>query len=411
MRPRFRRFKHQARQYWSFTRFLTRRFQDDECLQAAGSLTFTTLLSLVPLITIALTVVSAFPVFSDLSIRFKNLLLTSLLPDFAGKVITVYMRQFSDNAARLTAVGVVFLGVTALMTMATIDRAFNAIWRVHHKPNNLRRLLVYWAVLTLGPLLIGGSLSVTSWLWTVSRSFGIHWAGLALLKLIPIVLAVGAFTLLYLMVPRCTVPTRHALIAGVLAALAFGVAQAGFGFFIKHFNTYKLVYGAFASLPVFLLWLYITWIILLAGAVFCAALGYWRNQAWLKQNDAGQRFLIAVQILRQLEAAHRQGRGCSSDHLRQMLEAGWDELFATLEALQDAGFIQLNNESEWFLGQSPDTILLADVFRLMVWPAQPIRHGHATEAALLQLRNAMEQHLQHNLASFCREIQDTKAGQ
>src|SRR3989338_5218079 len=157
--------------FLNFMRFVALRFHQDRCMQIAASLTFTTLLSLVPLVTIALAVFSAFPVFEDFSSKIKVYLVSNLMPDMAGKIITQYMRQFTESAMRLTAVGIVFLAVTAMLMMLTIDHAFNTIWRVTRPRPLLKRLVIYWAVLTLAPLLIGASLSLTSWLGGVSMGF------------------------------------------------------------------------------------------------------------------------------------------------------------------------------------------------------------------------------------------------
>ena len=391
---------------FGFMRFIVRRFQTDQCLQSAGSLTYTTLLSLVPLITIALTLVSAFPVFSDLSTRFKIMLLSNLLPDFAGKIITVYMRQFSDNAARLTAVGIISLCVTALLTMYTIDAAFNSIWRVHRRRAAIRRFLVYWAVLTLGPLLIGGSLSASSWLWSMSRQYldEVHWAGMLALNLTPLVLSTLAFTLIYQLVPRCYVPARHAFIAGLVAAICFLVAQDLFGLFINHFNTYKLVYGAFASLPVFLVWVYMTWVILLGGAEICASLDYWRNQVWQRPNHAGQTFVSAVQALIILEEAHQYGASVPTIALSERLHIGWDELLELLEVLQNNGYIEKTAADGWLLARTPERILFADLFRVLVWPPTSGRQQapklREVEELLNLQRDGMEKALRQNLKEF-----------
>ncbi len=145
--------------FFGFLGFVLRRYQQDQCLQTAGSLTFTTLLALVPFLTIMLMIFSAFPIFSDLTNQFKVMLLTNLVPSFAGKIITVYMRQFSENASRLTAMGIASLLVTALLMILTIERAFNEIWRVKEPRPLFRRVVMSWAAMTLGPFLLGGSLS------------------------------------------------------------------------------------------------------------------------------------------------------------------------------------------------------------------------------------------------------------
>lgn len=397
--------------FLDYCRFIGKRFREDQCLQVAGSLSFTTLLSLVPLITIALTVVSAFPVFTDISTRFKIFLLSNLVPDFAGKIITVYMRQFADNAGRLTAVGIVFLAITSMMTIFTIDRAFNKIWRVRRQEGLfIRRVLVYWALLTVGPLLIGGSLSLSSSLWSSSRSYMSHAPlfSFFILKIIPALFSVIAFSLIYQLVPRCYVPTRHAILAGILATLAFMGTQELFSMFIQHFNTYKMVYGAFASVPVFLLWLYLTWVIVLGGAVLCAAFGYWRDFAWQRPDDAGQRFVIAVQLLVLLENAHQKGVRISTEDLRYRLQIGWDELYSTLEELRDAGFAQKSTSGGWLLGRAAERIELAELFRLLVWPHAKLHQRNPAlkevERLLTPHRITIESDLEMSLAEFADRL-------
>ncbi|MGC2047167.1 MAG: YihY family inner membrane protein, partial [Gallionella sp.] len=176
-------------------------------------MTFTTLLSLVPLMTIALTMFSAFPVFEDFSAQIKAYLLNNLMPETAGVVITQYMQQFTESAARLTTVGIGFLVLTALSMMMTIDRAFNVIWRVARPRPLVKRLVVYWAVLTLAPLLVGASLSLTSWLVGLSMGYAKHIPqfGIGVLKILPVLFAMLAFALLFRLVPNRYVPRSHAL--------------------------------------------------------------------------------------------------------------------------------------------------------------------------------------------------------
>src|SRR3989441_1975336 len=187
------------RQLGRFLAHVFRRFNQDRCLQIASSLTFTTLLALVPLVTITLGLMAAFPVFSGLGEHIHAFLLANMLPEKAGKVVTAYIEQFSGQAGRLTALGTALLAVTAFLVMFTIERAFNSIWRVSRPRPVGQRILVYWATLTLGPVLIGASLSMTSYI--VSASLGlsrqIPFVGSAILGFVPFVLTCAAFTLLY----------------------------------------------------------------------------------------------------------------------------------------------------------------------------------------------------------------------
>ena len=190
----------------------------------------------------------------------------------SGKVITVYMQQFADNAARLTAVGLVFLAVTALMLLVNIERVFNGIWRARRPRSIVQRMVIYWTTITVGPLLIGASLSLTSWLVTQSilSVSAVRGAQELLLKMVPVLLNGAAFALLYLMIPNRRVFIKDALVGGVTAAVGFEVMKRGFGVYVLLFPTYDLIYGTFATIPIFLLWIYLSWLIILFGAVVVA---------------------------------------------------------------------------------------------------------------------------------------------
>ena len=272
-----------------YLRFVIKRFRQDRCLQVAGSLTFTTLLALVPLITVVLAVFTAFPVFSNFSAELKAFIWNNLMPQAAGKVISVYLQQFTEHAARLTALGIVFLAVTALMLMLTIDRALNSIWRVTRQRPLINSLLIYWAVLTVGPILIGAGLSLTSWLLTFSLGFTqqLPALGVFLIKLAPVVLYTIAYVLLFLTVPYRYVPVIHALAGALVAAVATEAMNRSFALYITHVPTYKLVYGTFASIPIFMLWIYLSWLVVLLGAVIAASLPNWRGEAGLQERAPG----------------------------------------------------------------------------------------------------------------------------
>jgi len=252
-----------------------RRFQQDRLGQVASSLTFTTLLALVPLLTIMLTVFSAFPMFEDWSLAFKRFVLSTLVPESAGKVISVYMLQFSSNAHKLTAIGLVILAVTAISLMMTIEAAFNGIWHVQrHRPLGVR-LTTYWAVLTAGPVVIGAGLSITSALtgMAVGATQSLPLLAETIGELVPLTLSVLSFAALYLTVPNRQVARDHALVGGLVAGVGFELTRLAFAAYVKLFPTFKLVYGAFSSLPLFLVSLYLTWWVVLLGAVVAAELG------------------------------------------------------------------------------------------------------------------------------------------
>ena len=237
MKLRLRKLLDIVRQFKLLANFVVlvyRRFKEERCFQLCGSLTFTTLLALVPLITIMLTVVTAFPVFDEIVQTLRSFITVNMVPEASSSLITVYMQQFSDNAARLTALGIVLLAVTSIMLMLTIDRAFNTIWRVKRPRPLIQRVLIYWSVLTVGPLLVGGSLSLTSWLVTQSMGLGKQAPELtiAVLKLVPLMLTSIAFGFLYRTVPNRQVTVLDAAVGGIIAAFAFEAMKIGFGHFL-----------------------------------------------------------------------------------------------------------------------------------------------------------------------------------
>lgn len=384
----------QISQAVDFLRFIQRRFREDRCAQVAASLTYTTLLALVPIITIALTVFSAFPVFADLMTQLKVFILSNLVPTSAGKVITVYMQQFSEKAARLTAVGVLALAVTAVLLMLTIDHAFNVIWRVRRPRSLTYRILIYWAALTLGPLLIGASLSLTSYLISLSLGLvkGVPLIGMVTLKLVPMILTVVAFSLLYLVVPNRKVESRHALIGGVAAGLAFEVMKRVFTLYVTHVTNYTLVYGAFASFPIFLLWIYFSWLVVLLGAVIAAALPCWESGVWQQEMTAGRRFYGAVRILRALHLAQRTGEGLTLRQLRQTVGLGMEHIEDTLDELAAANWAGRVVGNGWVLTQGAEEIRLADIYRRFVFRPEDVPlagHDPALEGLLGRLDAAL----------------------
>jgi membrane protein len=381
-----------------FAAHVARRFSDDNCFNLAASLAYTTLLALVPLVTIALTVVAAFPVFSDLTRGLHDFFGKEMLPPMLAKAITGYLDQFTRSAARLTAVGVAFLAVAAIMLMMTIERAFNTIWRVRRPRPLVFRVLTYWGVLTLGPLLIGLSLTVTSYVVSASLGYArqIPGAGAVVLSLVPVVLTAAAFTLMYYTVPNRPMQLRHALIGGLAAAIMFEAMKRGFALYLANFPTYTLVYGAFAVIPLFLIWIYASWIVALLGAVVAALAPDFKLAREAREMQGRISFGAALEILRVLVRAQRAGRTPRTREIlaeaRTPREAGeriLDELAAT-------GWVARVVGDRWTLACDPGVVTIADAFRRLVFePAGGKARG--TDAALDGV-------LQRAAASFDRAL-------
>ncbi len=258
----------------AFAAALPRRLFEERLTQAAGSLTYTTLLAIVPLVAVALALSTAFPAFDRIMDELREYMVRNFLPEARGvQAVVKQLNDFAAGARRLTGVGLAALVLTAVMLMLSIDDILNRIFRVERKRSLTQRIAMYWTVLTLGPLLIGAGLSMTYAL-TVSAFGIVRLDGLLalLLRVLPFVFTVAALTSLYILVPNRPVHFMPALAGGLLAGTAFEIAKRGFAHFIGAFPTYTLIYGAFAALLLFLIWIYISWLIALVGATFTATL-------------------------------------------------------------------------------------------------------------------------------------------
>jgi len=289
-------------------RTLRERFREDRLGLTASSLTFTTLIALVPLVTVMLAVFSAFPMFASFQVALEKYFLQSLVPDGIAKPVLGSLTQFATKAARLGTAGLGVLVLTALALMLTIDRALNAIWRVRRPRPLAQRVLIYWAALTLGPLLLGVSLSLTSWVLTASR--GVVSAlpgGLSLLlNTLEFVLLASGMAGLFHYVPNTHVRWRHALAGGVFVAAGLEVAKRVLAWYVGSIPTYSAVYGAFAAVPIFLLWIYVAWVIVLWGAVIAAYAPSLSMRVVRLPGTPGQPFTLALAVLAALARA-RQG--------------------------------------------------------------------------------------------------------
>lgn len=262
-----------------FGRAVLRRFGQDRCSRSAGALAFTSLLSLVPLTAVVFGMLSIFPVFQLWMGAIQDFVYGNFVPA-SGEVIQKYLEQFSKQAGRLTAFGLLFVVVTAIMMMATIELTFNDIWRVRKPRKLLRRFLTYWTILTLGPILIGVSLSLTSQLFALqifSNRGVFHGLRGVVLQVLPMAFEMLTFFLLYTLVPNASVKLRHALVGALCAATLFELAKHGFAYYVTNVPTYQTLYGAVAVLPIFQVWIYLSWLVILLGAVVTAQLGDGRD--------------------------------------------------------------------------------------------------------------------------------------
>ncbi|MFL9881458.1 YihY family inner membrane protein [Paraburkholderia agricolaris] len=347
--------------------FAAKRSSEDRIPQVAGSLTFTTMLALVPLATVAFALFTAFPIFSSFQMSLQIFLADHLMPAQLNSQIFNYLNQFASKAKGLTTIGMIFLFVTAVMTMMTVESAFNVIWRVRKARPIAQRILVYWAIITLGPVLIGVSLSMSSYLFTRSMAFTaaqhippvIDWA----LTGAVLPLTALAFTMLYVFLPNCRVEWRDAVIGGVAAAIAFELAKRGFGYYVRRIPTYTAVYGAFAAVPLFLLWMYLCWFIALAGAMIASALPAIRIGQFHRPTFEGSDLFDSLELLARLSEAREAGkRGYTLQELSRMLRREMDTTVNLLQKLEEIEWIVRLQED----GTRPHFLLLANPAQITV---------------------------------------------
>jgi membrane protein len=331
------------------------RFREDRLGLTASSLTFTTLISLVPLVTVMLAVFSAFPMFSSFQAALQTYFLQSLVPDNIAKPVLAALTQFAAKSNRLGTVGLVFLVVTALAMMLTIDRALNAIWRVRQPRPIAQRVLVYWSAATLGPLLLGVSLSLTTAVISASKGVvGVLPGGVSLLlNTVEFALLAAAMAGLFHYVPNTHVRWRHALAGGVFVALGFEVAKRLLAWYLSLVPTYAIVFGAFATVPIFLVWIYLAWVIVLLGAVVAAYAPSLQMRVTRWPERPGSRLQLAVALMRQLaDAQARQEHGLNAEALSVALRTDplqIEPILETLAAIDWIGRLEEEGDARYVL--------------------------------------------------------------
>ncbi|MGF1762473.1 virulence factor BrkB family protein [Aliivibrio kagoshimensis] len=258
----------------NYFRYLWQRIGHDRLPVSAGYMAYITLLSLVPLLTVLLSVLSHFPIFSGVGEVIQQFVISNFVPA-AGEAVEQSLNEFISNTGKMTAVGSLFLFVAAVMLISSIDKSLNFIWRVKQSRRRIYSFSMYWMVLTLGPLFVGASIAASSYLASLSILEGELASGFyhQLLGWLPIILSFCAFGVLYLLVPNKKVHLLHALIGALVASVLFELSKDGFALYITRFPSYQLIYGALAAIPILFVWVYLCWLIVLLGAEITASLG------------------------------------------------------------------------------------------------------------------------------------------
>lgn len=362
-------FKSLSRFPWRSTAITLReRFREDRLGLTASSLTFTTTIALVPFITVALAVFTAFPMFAKFQDVLQKWLIESLIPDNIARQVLGYLTQFAGQASKLGVAGLAVLFTSALALILTIDRTLNSIWRVRTPRPFGQRVLVYWAGITLGPLLLGVSLSITSYVISASKGVvGVIPGGVQLLlDLLQFFLVAGGMAAMYNYVPNIQVRWRHAWVGGLFVAAAFELAKKALALYLSNVPTYSVMYGAFATVPILLIWIYVAWVIVLLGAVITAYLPSLLSGLERRGRSHGLQFQLALETLQQLEHVRTTpDKGLTLALLSLRLRVDTLQLEPVLEALCVLDWIGLLREeraevaARYVLLVDPDTTLLA----------------------------------------------------
>jgi membrane protein len=374
-----------------FAFHVLQRYVDDRCPRVAAELSYTTLLSLVPLLAVSLAMLTAFPVFAGVREQIQEFMFDNFVPA-AGDVMQKQFANFLDNAGKLTIFGIVALGVTALLLLNTIEAAFNAIWREKRARPLIIRFLTYWAILTLGPLLIGSSIALSSYIFTLTRVIGIEaFTGPMgeLLRFLPFVLLTLGLMALYVIMPARPARWRPALAGAVVAALLFEVLKRLFALYVTEFPSYEALYGALAALPLFLVWMYLAWGVVLFGAEVAASIPEWRALKLQRpappEMNPPAKLSLALDVLGLLRRAIREGgrRGggkLADSALARDAAVEVEALTPLLAVLAAGGFVAHTTDNRWLLARDLESASLYDLCQVLGF-GLTIDEGSAYSAA------------------------------
>ncbi len=379
-----------------FIAYAWARFTQDRCWRMAAGLSYTSLLAVVPLTAIAFSMLAAFPVFEGVKDRFQDVVFANFLPQSAAAMRS-YFDQFIQNTTTLSAVGIVGLAATAVLLLGTIEADLNAIFRVRKPRPLVPRLLVFWAMITLGPLLVGASFSLATYAFVAGEWMGLDvlagplgWIG----RFVPTLLIIAGLAVFYMVIPNRHVPPRAALVGGIVAGILFALLRKVFGWYVATFPTYQNVYGALSVVPIFLIWMYLSWSVVLLGAVITTTLGEWFRAGGKNPDeqalDSGM-LDDALIVLKALFQHSREGRATGSNALLEETALAEDRTERVLEELGASGFVALTADEGWVISRDMNRTTLFELFDALSLPPHlpsPTSGEDLSSAAAVYIINA-----------------------
>lgn len=389
-----------------FALLLYSRFCLHQGLQNAASLTYTTLLSLVPLMTVVVAILTAFPVADQMAEVIQDFIFENFVPA-SGEQVQQYLLEFSSKASRLTGIGFIALVIVALLMMRNIDQALNIIWEAPRKRTIAKQFLIYWALLSLGPLLLVLSLAVTSYIISIpllveaEQTLGL---GRRLIDFAPLAASTLAFFLMYLVIPNRRVPAFHAISGGLLAAMLFELAKRAFAVYVTTFTSYQAIYGAMAVVPIFLVWVYLSWVIFLLGAEFTCSLQMYGSSQQGAADDRGK-LEQGLRLLAQLHDAYQRGERLSAEDLLVAVENGpLLQLQAVLAGLQRSGYILEAGDDCLLLAKDLRQVTLYELVRDLQIPLPLVAEGEIGDGVLFARLQQAQTALSEPLAISVEEL-------
>lgn len=417
---------HILRRWWhrldrdrgtTFFRFLARRFVDDRCFETAGALSYTTVFALVPLSTVIFAILATFPIFEAWTQALVDFVFANFVPEAASAVAGT-LQELAGSARQLSWKGLAALLAAALLVMLAIEQTFDRIWRVASPRPALWRLVIYWTLLTLGALLAVASLAASTWFLSLppfARASAN--AGQLLLQWTPSLIAFVVFTLAYRLIPNRPVPLRFAVAGGLLATVLFEAAKHGFAWYLRN-TSFEQLYGALAVVPIFLFWVWLSWLVVLLGASLAASLGAFRYQPRQHRLPAGAELYACLRLLARLEESRRHGRGLDAEGLRAREPALTDDLCQRLlEGLARLDIVQRGESGAWLPVRDLSTVTLEDLHERLglrlpptdcALPGAEDAIGRAALAALRHLRQPLDMALRHPLSDFLLPQPDSR---